>query len=107
MKKKGLIKEGDIIIKILSNSKALTIAELHFPSGTIANAHQHANEEMNYILCGTFEVLSNNSKVILRPGEILHIPTNVKHNLKCIGEEDGVILSVWVPSCEELIARLS
>lgn len=107
MKTTGLIKFGEVTIKILSNSDALTIAELHFPSGVIADVHQHVNEEANYIVKGTFEASSNDSKMTLYPGDILHVGTNAKHNLKCISEEDGLILTAWTPSRKDLIDKIS
>lgn len=107
MKGNGLIKFGDVTIKILSNSDALTIAELHFPSGSVAEVHQHVNEEANYIVRGTFEALSGDSKVTLYPGEIVSVPSNARHNLKCISEDDGIILTAWTPSRKDLIAKLT
>lgn len=103
----GKIKFGDITIKILCNSDALTVAELHFPAGAVAAVHQHINEEANYIVQGTFEASLGDSKIILNPREIIHVDTNALHNLKCIGNEDGIILTAWTPSRKDLMAKIS
>ncbi len=107
MKTTGLIKFGGVTIKILSNSDALTVAELHFPSGVVADVHHHINEEANYVVRGTFEASSDDSKMTLYPGDILDVSPNAKHNLKCISEEDGLILTAWTPSRKDLIDKIS
>lgn len=107
MKNTGILKFGDVTIKILSNSDALTVAELHFAAGTIADVHQHVNEEANYVVRGTFEASSNDTKTILNPGDIIDVSPNAKHNLKCISDEGGLILTAWTPSRKDLISKLS
>lgn len=106
MKGLGSIKFGEVIIKILSDSPAMTVAELHFPSGVSADVHHHINEEANYVVEGVFETPLNNELTTFSPGDLLHIESNKNHSLKCISEENGVILTVWTPSRKDLISKL-
>ncbi|MCI0922236.1 cupin domain-containing protein [Sphingobacterium rhinopitheci] len=103
----GSIKFGDVTIKILSNSDSLTVAELHFPVGAVAALHQHVNEENNYVVKGVFEATEGASKAIINLGDVIYVAPNVQHNLKCIGNEDGIILTSWTPSRKDLIEKIS
>lgn len=106
MKELGSVKFGEVIIKIISNSEILTVAELHFPSGVSAEVHQHINEEVNYVVKGTFETIHKGETVLLKQGDVLQVNSNLKHNLKCTSTENGIIVTAWAPSRKDLIAML-
>lgn len=107
MKALGSIQFGTITIKIISNSDALTVTELHFPAGAVADVHQHINEEVNYVVKGIFESDSSGQKEIYRPGDALQVPSLAAHNISCISDEDGVILTAWTPSRTDLMNKIS
>lgn len=106
MKSLGILKFGEVQINILSNSEALTLAELTFPINAIAAPHHHINEEINYILEGEFESNLNGELKILKQGDVLCVSPNDEHNLKNIGNVEGKILTVWNPSRVDLIEKL-
>jgi len=106
MKSLGTLKFGEVKIDILSNSEAITLAELTFPIDVAAAAHHHKNEEVNYILNGVFESSLNGQSKILNPGDVIHVSSNNEHNLKNIGGVEGKILTVWTPSRKDLIDKL-
>lgn len=103
----GTVKFGDVTIKIISNSEALTMAELHFTAHAIAAVHHHTNEEINYVLEGTFEAIADGHKRILTAGDVIHVTTNHNHNLTCISDVGGKILTVWTPSRKDLMAKIA
>jgi len=106
MKNLGSIKFGDVTIKVVSNSENLTVAELHFPANATADIHQHVNEEVNYVVKGVFETIHEGEKCILNPGDVVQVSPNLKHNLKCISSENGVILTSWTPSRKDIMAKI-
>ena len=107
MKYLGSVKFGDVNIKVLSNSDALTVAELHFPAGATADIHHHINEEVNYVVKGVFETFDKNQVLILNPGDTVQVLSNSKHNLKCVSHEDGVILTAWSPSRKDIMNKIT
>lgn len=106
MKELGVIPLGDATIKIISNSEALTVAEIYFPAGSVAAVHHHVNEEVNYVVKGAFEFMSNGERMLFKVGDVLQVPSNIDHNIRCLDGEDGVVLSIWTPSRKDLIAKI-
>lgn len=103
----GSIQFGEVLIKILGNSDKSTVAQLHFQAGVKADTHHHMHEEYNYVVRGAFECLCDGETLHLQPGDLVRVPENTEHNLHCIGPEDGVIVTFWTPSREDLIAKLA
>lgn len=103
----GSLKFGSITIKILANSEKATVAELHFQPGDIASVHMHPHEEFNYVVKGEFECLSEGEIVRLSAGDVIQVISNHEHNLHCIGDEPGVIVTFWTPSRQDLIEKMS
>jgi quercetin dioxygenase-like cupin family protein len=106
MKTLGSIRFGEVTIDILSNTEKLTMAELQFPIGVAAQPHQHVNEEIDYVLEGTFETEENGKIITLKKGDFIHVKSNTLHSLKCVGNETGKILTIWTPSRQDLIDKL-
>ena len=107
MKDLGSVKFGDVTIKVLTNSEALTVAELHFPAGAAADVHHHINEEVNYVVKGVFETIENGELLVLNPGDTVQVSSNLEHNLRCTSQEDGIILTAWSPSRKDIMNKLS
>ena len=61
--------------------------------------HSHVNEQVVNGIEGTFEMTVGGELVIVGPGEILVIPSNVKHSGKAI--TDCKILDVFYPVRED------
>ena len=103
--KNNIVQFGDVAIKILSNSESLTVAEIAFPAGVAAAVHQHPHEEVNYVARGTFDFMCDGKVSTLTVGESIRIPPGLSHNITC-HDEDGIVLSSWTPSRQDLIAKL-
>lgn len=106
MKNLGIVKFGEVAIKILSNSNELTVSELNFPRGVVASMHKHCHEEVNYIVKGKFECECNGEKFSLQEGDHIQVPSNAEHNLSCLNG-DGIVISIWTPSRTDLIEKIS
>jgi quercetin dioxygenase-like cupin family protein len=57
--------------------------------------HQHPQEQISYVLSGTFAFTCGDETKILKTGDSVYVGPDVLHNSACI--EDGVILAVFSP----------
>lgn len=72
------------------------LARLLLRKGCIVPEHSHENEQITYILEGALKfVLGGEETVVVRSGELLVIPPNLKHSAEAL--EDTVDLDVFTP----------
>ena len=68
-------------------------------SGRTANSaypmHTHDSEQMTYILQGALRFLVAGEEMIVREGEVLHIPSRLPHQAEAL--EDTLELDVFSP----------
>jgi quercetin dioxygenase-like cupin family protein len=57
--------------------------------------HAHDSEQMTYILQGALRFLVSGEEIIVREGEVLHIPANVPHQAEAL--DDTLELDVFSP----------
>ena len=80
------------------NGEKGMLAQIYFDKGVVVPKHSHENEQFAYVLEGAllFRIGDDQSEeVIVRAGEVLHIPSNVPHSAEAL--EDTVDLDVFVP----------
>ena len=102
----GTIQFGAVDIKLLANSPQATVAELQFKAGEKAATHKHPHEEYNYVVKGEFDCMSDGSVMRLRPGDAIAVAPNTEHNLHCVSDTDGLIVTFWTPSRTDFIEKL-
>jgi quercetin dioxygenase-like cupin family protein len=72
------------------------LARLLLRKGCIVPEHSHENEQITYILEGALKfVLGGEETVVVRSGELLVIPPNLKHSAEAL--EDTVDVDVFTP----------
>jgi quercetin dioxygenase-like cupin family protein len=71
------------------------IAQIYLKRGALIPMHAHDSEQMTYILQGALRFLVDGEEVIVREGEVLHIPGNVRHQAEAL--EDTFELDVFSP----------
>jgi quercetin dioxygenase-like cupin family protein len=71
------------------------IAQLYLKRGALVPRHQHESEQMTYILQGALKFLVAGEEVIVREGEVLHIPSGVEHQAEAL--EDTFELDLFSP----------
>jgi len=82
----------------LVNGEKGMLAQIYFDKGAVVPKHSHENEQFSYVLEGAllFRIGDGQSEeVVVRAGEVLHIPSNVPHSGEAL--EDTVDLDVFVP----------
>ncbi|HET9178990.1 MAG TPA: cupin domain-containing protein [Terriglobia bacterium] len=77
------------------NGEKMTMAQLSIDKGGVVPVHQHENEQMSYVVEGALKFDIAGQEVIVRKGEILHIPLNVPHGVVAL--EDTLSLEIFVP----------
>jgi quercetin dioxygenase-like cupin family protein len=79
------------------------LSELFLKKGCVVPAHHHENEQVTYILRGCLKFEVNGKEIILRAGDVLHIPSNVIHS--GVALEDTLDLDVFSPPRQDWLDR--
>lgn len=90
------LKEG-LARRVVSGEKGM-LAQVYLDRGCVVPMHSHDNEQFTYIIDGALRFLigeDQSEEIIVRSGEVLHIPSGVPHSAVAI--EDTLDLDVFVP----------
>src|SRR5580765_118988 len=69
--------------KIVTGARE-TLAQIYLKRGAIVPQHSHESEQMTYVLQGALKLLVAGEELTLREGEVLHIPSNVPHQVEAL-----------------------
>ena len=87
--------------KIVAGEREM-LAQIYLKRGALVPIHAHESEQMTYILQGALRFLVSGEEIIVREGEVLHIPANVPHQAEAL--EDTFELDVFSPVREDWIS---
>jgi quercetin dioxygenase-like cupin family protein len=88
----------DAISRRLVTGERSMLAHVYLDKGCVVPQHSHDNEQFTYILEGALHFFigeDEREEVVVRAGEVLHIPSNVPH--KAIALEDTLDLDIFTP----------
>ena len=80
--------------KIVAGEREM-LAQIYLKRGALVPIHAHESEQMTYILQGALRFLVSGEEIIVREGEVLHIPANVPHQAEAL--DDTLELDVFSP----------
>ena len=80
--------------KIICGEREM-MAQIYLKRGALVPMHTHDSEQMTYVLQGSLRFLVDGEEVIVREGEVLHIPAAVPHQAEAL--EDTFELDVFSP----------
>jgi len=80
--------------KIISGDKAM-VAQVFLKRDAVVPEHHHESEQITYILEGALKFELEGREVVVRKGEVLHIPSNVPH--RAVALEDTLDLDIFSP----------
>ena len=80
--------------KIVSGEREM-LAQIYLKRGAVVPNHAHDSEQMTYILQGALRFLVDGQEIIVREGEVLHIPSRLPHQAEAL--EDTLELDVFSP----------
>jgi quercetin dioxygenase-like cupin family protein len=88
----------DSIRRRIINGDGMMIAQVFLDKGAVVPKHQHLNEQITYIVSGALHFRLGEDlerEVIVRAGEVLHIPAHVPHEATAL--EDTLDVDVFSP----------
>ena len=88
--------------KIISGDRTM-IAHIFLKKGCVVPAHSHDNEQMTYIINGALLFTINGREILLKTGEVMHIPSNVVHG--AVAVEDTLDMDVFCPPRQDWLDK--
>lgn len=82
------------------------LAHVYLKKGCVVPKHTHENEQFTYILEGALHFWigdDEKEEVVVRAGEVLHIPSNVPHKAEAL--EDTLDVDVFSPPREDWLNK--
>ena len=99
-------KVSDELDRRLITGERVMLTHVYLKKGAIVPQHNHHNEQLSYILEGAlrFWIGEDESEVIdVRAGEVLHIPSLVKHKAEAL--EDTVDVDIFSPPRQDWLDK--
>jgi quercetin dioxygenase-like cupin family protein len=88
----------DVISRKLITGDQMMIAHVYLKKGALVPQHSHHNEQLTYIISGALQFWIGTDRVeevVVRAGEVLHLPSNVPHEARAL--EDTLDVDVFSP----------
>ena len=97
---------SDTLERRLITGDRMMLAHVYLAKGCVVPKHSHMNEQLTYILDGALHFFlgeDQTEEVIVRAGEVLHIPANLPH--KAIALEDTLDVDIFDPPREDWLKK--
>jgi len=101
-----LEKVTDMLDRRLITGERMMLAHVYLKKGCIVPKHSHENEQLTYILEGALRFWigeDQKEEVVVRAGEVLHIPSNVPHKAEAL--EDTLDVDVFSPPRQDWLDK--
>jgi len=88
----------DTISRKLITGDGMMLAHVYLKKGAVVPQHSHHNEQLTYILSGALHFYigaDRSQEVIVRAGEVLHLPSNLPHEAHAL--EDTLDVDIFNP----------
>ena len=99
-------KVTDLLDRRLICGERMMLAHVYLKKGCIVPKHQHENEQITYILEGALRFWigdDEKQEIVVRPGEVLHIPSNVWHKAEAL--EDTLDVDIFDPPRQDWLEK--
>ncbi len=96
----------DLLERRLITGNRMMLAHVYLAKGCIVPKHSHENEQFTYILDGALHFWlgeDQTEQIVVRSGEVLHIPSNVPHKAEAL--EDTVDVDVFSPPRQDWLDK--
>jgi quercetin dioxygenase-like cupin family protein len=80
--------------KIVAGAQQM-LAQTYLKQGALVPMHAHPSEQMTYVLQGALKFRVEDEEIVVREGEVLHIPANVRHQAEAL--DDTFQLDIYSP----------
>lgn len=89
----------DSLARRLVTGERMTLAHLRLDAGTRVPMHVHDNEQLSWVVEGALRFVvgagETGEEVVVRAGEVLHLPGGVPHSAEAV--EDTLAVDVFSP----------
>ncbi len=90
----------------LITGERVMLAHVYLKKGCVVPKHAHENEQLTYILDGALKFLigaDGEREVVVRAGEVLHLPSNLPHEAQAL--EDTLDVDIFVPPRQDWLDK--
>jgi quercetin dioxygenase-like cupin family protein len=97
---------SDTLARRLITGDQMMLAHVYLKKGCVVPKHSHHNEQLTYILEGALKFTlgeNQDEEVIVRAGEVLHLPSNLPH--MALALEDTLDVDVFSPPRQDWIDK--
>jgi quercetin dioxygenase-like cupin family protein len=95
-----------LLSRRLVTGERVMLAHVYIKKGCVVPKHHHENEQFTYILSGALRFFvgdTGSEEVVVRAGEVLHLPSNVPHEAHAL--EDTLDLDVFSPPRQDWLSK--
>lgn len=92
----GLEIVGKIMSAQTDGAYSVVISNTPPAGGPPLHVHEH-EDELFYILKGTYEFRFGDETVVANPGDFVHLPAHIPHGFRNIGSEPGTAINTMTP----------
>jgi len=99
-------KVSPMLDRRLITGDRMMLAHVYLKQGCVVPKHSHENEQFTYILEGALRFWigeDEKEEVVVRAGEVLHIPSSVPHKAEAL--EDTLDVDVFSPPREDWLNK--
>jgi quercetin dioxygenase-like cupin family protein len=99
-------KVSPLLDRRLISGDRMMLAHVYLKKGCVVPKHLHDHEQLTYILEGALKFCigdDGSQELIVRAGEVLHIPSNVPHKAEAI--EDTLDVDVFSPPRQDWLDK--
>ena len=97
---------NDSLSRRLITGDRMMLAHVYLNKGCIVPRHSHENEQITYILEGALRFwlgANGEQEIIVRAGEVLHIPSNLPHQAEAL--EDTLDVDIFSPPRQDWLDK--
>jgi quercetin dioxygenase-like cupin family protein len=97
---------SDTIDRRIITGDRMMLTHVYLKKGCVVPQHSHDNEQLTYILEGALKFWigdNEEEEITVRTGEVLVIPSNVKHKAEAL--EDTLDVDVFCPPREDWLNK--
>ena len=97
---------SDMLERRLITGDRIMLAHVYLKKGCIVPKHSHENEQLTYILEGALRFwigTDEQQELVVRAGEVLHIPSNLPHKAEAI--EDTLDVDIFSPPRQDWLDK--
>ena len=88
--------------KIITGEREM-LAQIYLKKGALVPLHSHESEQITYVLQGALKFLVAGEEIIVREGEVIHIPSWIEHQAEAL--EDTFELDMFSPIRADWIGK--